>query len=49
MTNDADSVLLTAAALDPGKAIAFVMDPAAGGIDVFVGTTRAEGGAGGGN
>lgn len=28
--------------LDPAKATAFVSDPRAGGIDVFLGTTRAE-------
>jgi molybdopterin synthase catalytic subunit len=29
-------------AIDAARAIAFVADPAAGGIDVFLGTTRAE-------
>ena len=42
MTNEADSVVLTSAQLDPARAIALVMDPQAGGIDVFLGTTRAE-------
>jgi molybdopterin synthase catalytic subunit len=33
---------LSADALDVAKAVAFVADPRAGGIDVFLGTTRAE-------
>jgi len=37
-----DWVALTAAALSAADVVAFVTDPAAGGIDVFLGTTRSE-------
>lgn len=37
-----DRIAITAAPLDAASAVAFVTDPAAGGIDVFLGTTRAE-------
>ena len=38
---DTDWILLTPDPLDPAAAIAFVTDPAAGGIDLFLGITRA--------
>jgi molybdopterin synthase catalytic subunit len=37
-----DWVQITADPIDSAEAIAFVTDPAAGAIDVFLGTTRAE-------
>ncbi len=37
-----DWITLTPDALSVAAAVAFVTDPAAGGIDVFLGTTRAE-------
>jgi len=37
-----DLILLSPAPLDCSAAVAFVTDPAAGAIDVFLGTTRAE-------
>ena len=37
-----DYILLTPGPLDPAAAIAFVTDPRAGAIDVFLGTTRAD-------
>jgi molybdopterin synthase catalytic subunit len=43
---DPVSVLLTSDALDPAKALAFVGDPAAGGMCVFVGTVREHSDAG---
>jgi molybdopterin synthase catalytic subunit len=42
---DADSqdwIAIEAQPLDPGRAVDFVRDPAAGGIDLFIGTTRGE-------
>jgi len=38
---DPDWILLTESPLDPAAAIACVTDPAAGGIDLFLGITRA--------
>jgi molybdopterin synthase catalytic subunit len=40
--SDTDWLQIQADAIDTDKAIAFVADPRAGGIDVFLGTTRAE-------
>ena len=40
--SDADLIDLTAAALGAERAIAFVTHPEAGGVAVFLGTTRAE-------
>ncbi|HEX8911887.1 MAG TPA: molybdenum cofactor biosynthesis protein MoaE [Humisphaera sp.] len=37
-----DWIALTPAPLDAAAAVRFVTDPAAGGIDLFLGTTRAE-------
>jgi molybdopterin synthase catalytic subunit len=37
-----DWIELSAGPIDVGSAVAFVSTPAAGGIDVFLGTTRAE-------
>lgn len=37
-----DRIELSAAPLDPAAAVAAVLDPAAGGVDVFLGTTRSE-------
>ena len=37
-----DWIALSPDSLDAAAAVAFVTDPAAGGIDVFLGTTRAE-------
>ncbi|HEX8324318.1 MAG TPA: molybdenum cofactor biosynthesis protein MoaE [Tepidisphaeraceae bacterium] len=37
-----DRIDITADPLDTAAAVAFVADPAAGGIDVFLGTTRSE-------
>jgi len=39
---EADWVEISLKPLDAAKAIEFVADPAAGGIDVFLGTTRSE-------
>ena len=39
---EADQIALTDAPLDVAGAVAFVSDGRAGGIDVFLGTTRAE-------
>ena len=45
--NDHDWTELLAEPLDAAAAVTFVSAPAAGGIDVFLGTTRAERNAGG--
>jgi molybdopterin synthase catalytic subunit len=42
MTQPDDDIRLTAQPLDVAAAVAFVSDGRAGGIDVFLGTTRAE-------
>jgi molybdopterin synthase catalytic subunit len=42
-----DWLLLTSEALAVGRALEFLADPSAGGIDVFLGTTRAQIGASG--
>lgn len=43
MSNDSnDLIALTPDGLSVDRAVAFVTDPSAGGIDVFLGTTRAE-------
>ena len=48
MAGGADWCELTASPLDSGRAIAFVSDVEAGGVAVFLGTTRAEDRAGDG-
>ena len=40
--SDTDWLKIQADPIDTAKAVAFVADPHAGGIDVFLGTTRAE-------
>src|SRR5262249_54091346 len=41
-TSDRDLLAIQDASIDVAKTIAFVADPSAGGIDIFLGTTRAE-------
>ncbi|MGB7158732.1 MAG: molybdenum cofactor biosynthesis protein MoaE [Tepidisphaeraceae bacterium] len=40
--SDVDQIAIVAEPLDVGSAVTFVTAPTAGGIDVFLGTTRAE-------
>ena len=42
MSSSIEFILLSPSPLDTTAAVAFVNDPAAGAIDVFLGTTRAE-------
>src|SRR5689334_4258616 len=42
MAAENDWIFITRDTLDAAKAIAFVTCPEAGGVDVFIGTTRAE-------
>jgi molybdopterin synthase catalytic subunit len=42
MSGSVDWIEITAEALPVGDAVAFVTDPDAGAVDVFLGTTRAE-------